>query len=61
MDVFQRKFEVETSREILLQTILKNKENLDTDLISTAIKDYIKNYDRYDNEKKKLLEFISEC
>lgn len=60
MNVSQIKFEVETSKEILLQTILKNKENLDTNLIAIAIKDYVKNYNKYDVEKKRLLEFISE-
>ena len=60
MNVFQIKLEVETSKEILLQTILKNKENLDTDLIAIAIKDYVKNYNKYDVEKKSLLDDISE-
>lgn len=57
MNVSQIKFEVETSKEILLQTILKNKGNLDTNLI--AINDHVKNYNKYDVEKKRL-EFISE-
>jgi len=56
----QTKLEVETSKEVLLQTILKNKENLDTNLIIIAIKDYVNNYNKYDFEKKKLLDFISE-
>ena len=60
MNVSQTKLEVETSKEILLQTILKNKENLDTNLIVIAIKDYVKNYNKYDIEKKMLLDFISE-
>ena len=60
MNVSQRKLEVETSKEILLQTILKNKENLDTNLIANAIKDYVKNHENYDFEKKRLLEVISE-
>lgn len=60
MNVSQIKFEVETSKEILLQTILKNKENLDTNLIAIAIKDYVKNHNKYDIEKKRLLDFISE-
>ena len=60
MNVFQIKLEVETSKEILLQTILKNKENLDTDLIAIAINDYVKNYNKYDVEKKRLLDVISE-
>jgi len=60
VNVSQTKLEVETSKEILLQTILKNKENLDTNLITIAIKDYVKNYNKYDIEKKILLDFISE-
>jgi len=59
VNVSQIKLEVETSKEILLQTILKNKENLDTNLIVIAIKDYVKNYNKYDIEKKKRLDFIS--
>jgi hypothetical protein len=59
VNVSQTKLEVETSKEILLQTILKNKENLDTNLIAIAIKDYVKNHEKYDIEKKRLLEFIS--
>jgi len=60
VNVSQIKLEVETSKEILLQTILKNKENLDTNLIIIAIKDYVKNCNKYDIEKKRLLDFISE-
>ena len=60
MNVSQRKLEVETSKEILLQTILKNKENLDTSLIAIAIKEYVKNHDKYNIEKKNLLDCISE-
>ena len=60
MNVSQTKLEVETSKEILLQTILKNKENLDTNLIVIAIKDYVKKYNKYDVEKKRRLDFISE-
>jgi hypothetical protein len=60
VNVSQIRFEVETSKEVLLQTILKNKENLDTNLIAIAIKDYVKNYNKYDVEKKRLLDFISE-
>ena len=60
MNVSQTKLEVETSKEILLQTILKNKENLDTNSIVIAIKEYVKNYNKHDVEKKRLLEFISE-
>lgn len=59
MNVSQAKLEMETSKEILLQTILKNKENLDTNLIVIAIKDYVKNHEKHNMEKKRLLEFIS--
>jgi len=59
VNVSQKKLEVESSKEILLQTILKNKENLDTDLIAIAIKNYVKNHEKYDIEKKRLLDFIS--
>jgi hypothetical protein len=59
VNVSQTKLEVETSKEILLQTILKNKENLNTNLIAIAIKDYVKNHEKFDMEKKRLLEFIS--
>jgi len=60
VNVSQTKLEVETSKEILLQTILKNKENLDTNLIAIAIKEYVKNHEKYDVEKKRLLDFISD-
>ena len=60
MNVFQIKLEVETSKEILLQTILENKENLDTNMIAIVIKDYVKNHEKYDIEKKRLLDFISD-
>jgi len=38
---------------------LENKENIDTDLIASAIKDYIRNHEKYNLEKKRLLDFIS--
>ena len=60
MNVSQRKLEVETSKEIMLQTILNNKENLDTNLIAIAIKEFVKNHDKYNIEKKNLLDYISE-
>jgi len=59
VNISQKKLEVESSKEILLQTILENKENLDTDLIASAIKDYIRNHEKYNLEKKRLLDFIS--
>lgn len=59
MNYSQTKLEVETSKEVLLQTILKNKENLDTNLIAIAIKDYVNNYNKHDLKKKELLDFIS--
>jgi len=59
VNISQKKLEVESSKEILLQTILENKENPDTDLIASAIKDYIRNHEKYNSEKKRLLDFIS--
>ena len=60
MDIFQRKIVAELSKDILLDTILKNKENLDTDLIMIAIKEFVKNHEKYDLEKKEILDLISE-
>ncbi len=60
MDIHQTKLKVESSKEILLQTILKNRENLDTNLIVDAIKDFVKNHERHNNEKKRLFDVISE-
>lgn len=60
MDINQTKLKVESYKEILLQTILKNRENLDTNVITYAIKDFVKNYEIYSNEKKRLLDVISE-
>ena len=59
VDVSQIKFEFESSKENLLQTILKNRENLDANMIGEAIKDFVRNHERYDVEKKRLLDFIS--
>ena len=59
VDVNQIKLEFESSKENLLQTILKNRENLDTNTISEAIKDFVRTHERYDVEKKRLLDFIS--
>jgi len=61
VDVNQIKFEFESSKENLLQTILKNRENLDANTIAEAIKDYVRNHERYDVEKKRLLDFISKA
>lgn len=60
MDLYQRKIEVESAKEVLLETILKNKENLDTSMISKAIKDFVKNHEEYSLEKKEILDLISE-
>lgn len=59
MDVYHKKLELESSKEILLDTILKNRENLDTNMIAVAIKDFVKNYEKYDVERKRLLDVIS--
>jgi len=61
VDVNQIKFEFESSKENLLQTILKNRENLDINTIAEAIKDFVRNHERYDVEKKRLLDFISKA
>jgi hypothetical protein len=60
VDAYQIKLEFESSKDILLDTILKNRENLDTNLIAIAIKDFVKNHERYDFEKKRVLDVISE-
>ena len=60
MDIYQRKIEVESAKEVLLETILKNKENLDTNMISKAIKDFVRNHEEYNLEKKEILDLISE-
>ena len=61
MDVNQVKIEFESSKENLLQIILKNRENLDTSTIAQAIKDFVKNHERYDIEKKRFLDQISQA
>ena len=60
MDVYQRKIQVESAKEVLLETILKNKENLDANMIAKAIKDFVKNHEKYNMEKKECLDLISE-
>lgn len=60
MDIYQRKIEVESAKEVLLETILKNKENLDANMIARAIKDFVKNHEEYNLEKKQTLDLISE-
>ncbi|WP_299292000.1 hypothetical protein [Nitrosopumilus sp.] len=59
MDISHTRFQLESSKENLFQTILENKENLDTETIAKAIKEFVKNYNKYDNEKKNLLDVIS--
>ena len=60
MDIYQRKIEVESAKEVLLDTILKNKENLDANMIAKAIKDFVRNHEEYNLEKKQTLDLISE-
>jgi hypothetical protein len=60
VDIYQRKIEVESAKEVLLDTILKNKENLDANMIAKAIKDFVKNHEEYNLEKKETLALISE-
>ena len=56
----QAKFEAESSRDNLIETILRNRNNLETVKISEAIKDFVKNHERYTIEKKRLLDRISQ-
>lgn len=58
MDIHQARFEFEFSRENLLETILKNREDWNFE-ISEAIKDFVRNHDKYNSEKKRILENIS--
>ena len=56
----QAKFEAESSRDNLIETILRNRNDLETVKISEAIKDFVKNHERYTIEKKRLLDRISQ-
>ena len=56
----QAKFEAESSRDNLIETILRNRNDLKTVKISEAIKDFVKNHERYTIEKKRLLDEISQ-
>ena len=59
MNVHQIKFDLEASKENLLETILENQENMDTLKVAYAIKEFIRNHDMYNAEKKKVLDIIS--
>lgn len=59
VDISHTRFQLESSKENLFQTILENRDNLDTETIATAIKEFVKNYNKYDKEKKNLLDVIS--
>ena len=59
MDVYQAKFEFESAKENMLQTILKNKDNLDAYTVGLAIKDFVRNHEKYYNEKNRWLDAIS--
>ncbi|MDH3192584.1 MAG: hypothetical protein OEM18_07855 [Nitrosopumilus sp.] len=59
MDVHQIKYDLEFSKDYLLETILKNRGNLEVDKVVEAIKEFVRNQDRYDSEKKKMLYIIS--
>ena len=60
VDIIHTRFELESSKENLLQTILENRDDLNTDTIVKAIKEFVKNHDKYYFEKKRRLEVISE-
>ena len=59
VDVYQVKLELEFSKENLLHAILKNRENTDTYMVAQAIKEFVRNQERYDSEKKRVLDMIS--
>ena len=59
MDFQQTREELESSKEVLLQIILQNKEDLGTKTIAEAIKEFVRNHEKYNSEKKKILEIIS--
>ena len=59
MDVHQIKCDLEFSKDYLLETILKNRGDLEADKVVEAIKEFVRNQDRYDSEKKKMLYIIS--
>ena len=59
MDVHHIKFDLESSKENLLETILRNRENLKVEKVSEAIKEFVQNYDKYTIEKKRVFEIIS--
>lgn len=59
MNVQQIKFDLEASKENLLETILENQENIDTLKVAYAIKEFVRNHDIYNTEKKKALDIIS--
>lgn len=58
MSIQQIKFDLETSKENLLEAILKNQENTDTLKIAYAIKEFVRNQNIYDLEKKKILDTV---
>ena len=59
MHIHQVKFDLESSKENLLDAILKNRESHDITKINFAIKEFVKNYDNYNLEKMKVLDTLS--
>ena len=59
MDVQQIKFDLENSKENLVDVILKNKGDLYASTVASAIKEYIRNHEKYKMEKNRILDFIS--
>ena len=59
MNVQQIKFDLENSKENLIDIILKNKGDLHTSTVANAIKEYLRNHEKYKMEKNRILEFIS--
>lgn len=59
MDIHYVRIEFEFSKENMIKTIIKNREKLDTTKVAETIKEFEKNYDRYDFEKKRVLDILS--
>ena len=60
VDISHSRFQLESAKENLFQTILENKDDLDAETIAKAIKEFVKNHNKYDSDKKNLLDAISE-
>ena len=59
MDVNESRLQFESSKENLIQTILKNSSDLDSGMIAEAIREFVRSHERYIMEKKRALDWIS--